>query len=51
VHDTLLFSLWFCVTAGMLWSIRDQNAKTHAILREVQESAKQIARYLGTDRR
>jgi len=51
MQDTILFSLWFCVTVGMIWSIRDQNAKTHAILREVQASAKEIARYLGSDRR
>jgi hypothetical protein len=51
MHDTILFTLWFLVTVGMLWSIRDQNAKTHAILREVQQASKDIARFLGTDRR
>jgi hypothetical protein len=44
MHDMLIYyTLWFLVTVGMLWSIRDQNAKT-------QEMLTRIARYLGDDR-
>lgn len=50
MQDTILFSLWFLVTVGMIWSVRDQNAKTHAIMREIAQHSRDIARFLGTDR-
>jgi hypothetical protein len=43
-------TILLCVLVAMIWSIRDQNAKTHQILRDVQASSERIARYLGSDR-
>jgi hypothetical protein len=50
-HAYIYYTLWTLVTIGMLWSIRDQNAKTHAILNHIAEIARDMAQFLGTDRR
>jgi hypothetical protein len=46
----IFYTILLFVIVAMIWSIRDQNAKTHQILREVQASSERIARYLGSDR-
>jgi hypothetical protein len=46
----IFYTLLLVLIVAMAWSIRDQNAKTHQILREVQASSERIARYLGSDR-
>lgn len=36
---------------AMIWSVRDQNAKTQGILNNIAEIQRDVARFLGTERR
>jgi hypothetical protein len=45
------YTLLLFVIVAMIWSVRDQNAKTHTILNNVAEIQRDIARMLGADRR
>lgn len=47
----IFYSLLLFVIVAMIWSIRTQNARTQEILRDVAQMQKDVARFLGTDRR
>jgi hypothetical protein len=53
--DTALLAIFYTLLlfliVAMIWSIRDQNAKTHAILNNIAEIQRDVARMLGADRR
>jgi hypothetical protein len=43
----IFYTLLFLLTIGMIWSIRDQNAKTQAILDRMDRRTVLLGRYLG----
>ena len=45
----IFYTLLLLVIVGMIWSIRDQNAKTQAILDRMDRRTVLMARYLGMD--
>jgi hypothetical protein len=45
----IFYTLLLLVVIGMIWSIRDQNAKTQAILDRMDRRTVLVARYLGMD--
>lgn len=47
-HAYLYFSLWFIVTCWLIWDAKRTNAQLHE---RGQDLMRDIARFLGTDRR
>ena len=45
----IFYTLFLLVLVGMIWSIRDQNAKTQAILDRMDRRTVLMSRYLGMD--
>lgn len=47
-HELFYFTLWFLVTCWLVWDVKRSNAQMHE---RSQAIMRDIARFLGTDRR
>ncbi len=50
-HEVLYFTLWLMVTVATLWDIRRTQRYMRASEERMEQAAREIAQFLGSDRR